>query len=171
MVTLKPNKQAQKAYPKINWDTLSLVYSAILDTVYKSKKRRNYIIRVKLCKGEWNWYSYDSIGGYINITKMKKIKNFHRVLLHEFRHWIQNKILHIRVTADYEKLYRKHPIEIDAMNFENKGLPYTIRLYNRIERQKKLFAKINEYRPKNTKTNRNGNTSRSKLRAQGKGSK
>lgn len=172
MVILKPNKQVRKAYPKVNWDTLSLVYSAILDTVYKVKKKRNHIIRVKLCEGEWNWYTYDSKVGYINITKMKHVVTFHRVMLHEFRHFIQDKILHIPMPhKEYNRLYRKHPLEIDANNFENKSLHYAIRLYNRIEKQKQTFSKLNEYAGTSKKTNRTGHTSRSKLRTKRKNSK
>ena len=172
MVIFKPNKLIRKAYPTINWDTLSLVYSAILDPVYKAKKKRNFVIRIRGVKrGRWNWYNYDSDGAYFVIVPKLRIGQFHRVIIHEFRHFIQDKILHVPMTADYEKLYYRHPLEIDARYFENKGLHFARRLYNRIDKQKKIFAILNEYRPKSTKTNRNGNSSRSKLRSKGKGSK
>jgi len=172
VVIFKPNKLIRKAYPTINWDTLSLVYSAILDPVYKAKKKRNFVIRIRGVKrGTWNWYSYNSDGAYFVIALKLRIGQFHRVIIHEFRHFIQDKILHVPMTADYEKLYYRHPLEIDARYFENKGLHFARRLYNRINKQKKIFAILNEYRPKGTETNRNGNTSRSKLRSKRKGSK
>jgi len=172
VVIFKPNKLIRKAYPMINWDTLSLVYSAILDPVYKAKKKRNFVIRIRGVKhGTWNWYSYNSDGAYFVIALKLRIGQFHRVIIHEFRHFIQDKILHVPMTADYEKMYYRHPLEVDARYFENKGLHFARRLYNRIEKQKKTFAILNEYRPKGEKTNRNGNTSRSKLRSKGKGSK
>ena len=172
MVIFKPNKLIRKAYPMINWDTLSLVYSAILDPVYKAKKKRNFVIRIRGVKhGTWNWYSYNSDGAYFVIALKLRIGQFHRVIIHEFRHFVQDKILHVPMTADYEKLYYRHPLEIDARYFENKGLHFARRLYNRIDKQKKIFAILNEYRPKGTETNRNGNSSRSKLRSKGKGSK
>jgi len=172
VVIFKPNKLIRKAYPMINWDTLSLVYSAILDPVYKAKKKRNFVIRIRGVKhGRWNWYNYDSEGAYFVILPKLRIGHFHSVIIYEFRHFIQDKILHIKITSDYEKLYYRHPIEIDARYFENKGLHFARRLYNRIEKQKKTFAILNEYRPKGTETNRNGNSSRSKLRSKRKGSK
>ena len=96
MVIFKPNKFIKKAYPMINWDTLSLVYSAILDPVYKAKKKRNFVIRIRGIKnGRWNWYNSDSKGGYFVIVSDLRIGQFHRVIIHEFRHFIQDKILHL----------------------------------------------------------------------------
>ena len=147
MVIFKPNKLIRKAYPTINWDTLSLVYSAILDPVYKAKKKRNFVIRIRGVKhGRWNWYNYDSKGGYFVIVPDLRIGQFHRVIIHEFRHFVQDKILHVRISSDYEKLYYHHPIEIDARRFEYKGLHFAMRLYNRIEKQKKVFKKLGKYR-------------------------
>jgi len=131
----------------INWDTLSLVYSTILDPIYKAKKKRNFVIRIRGVKnGRWNWYSYDSQGGYFVIVPDLRIGQFHRVIIHEFRHFVQDKILHVRISSDYEKLYYHHPIEIDARRFEYKGLHFARRLYNRIEKQKKVFKKLGKYR-------------------------
>jgi len=131
----------------INWDTLSLVYSTILDPIYKAKKKRNFVIRIRGVKhGRWNWYNYDSKGGYFVIVPDLRIGQFHRVIIHEFRHFVQDKILHVRISSDYEKLYYHHPIEIDARRFEYKGLHFAMRLYNRIEKQKKVFKKLGKYR-------------------------
>jgi len=131
----------------INWDTLSLVYSTILDPIYKAKKKRNFVIRIRGVKhGRWNWYNYDSKGGYFVIVPDLRIGQFHRVIIHEFRHFVQDKILHVRISSDYEKLYYHHPIEIDARRFEYKGLHFVMRLYNRIEKQKKVFKKLGKYR-------------------------
>ena len=171
MLILKPSKEIKKAYPKINWDTLSLVYTAILDTVYKRKKKRTWKMQVKLTNRDYSWYCFVAKHPSISLTTDLNESMVHRVMLHEFRHFIQDKILKIPMQpVEYDRLYRKHPIEIDAVNYEIKGLPYAIRLYNRIQKQKTLFSKINDYAGATKQTNRNGHSSRSKLRAKGKSS-
>jgi hypothetical protein len=154
MVVLKPSKEIRKAYPSIDWDTLSLVYTVIFNTINTSKRKKSLKINIRVSKAAYSYYSFNTKATSVSIVNWLTLRQFQSTLLHEFRHCVQDKILHITFKeSEYNNGYKTHPIEIDARNFELKSLPYLLRLYNRICKQKKLFTKLNEYRPKSTKIN------------------
>ena len=67
MITFKPDQMCRHIFDKkIDFDTLSLVYSLLYDSVYKGKKKRNYIIRIYTTASNNSYYAK------IQSTKMEK---------------------------------------------------------------------------------------------------
>jgi hypothetical protein len=78
-------------------------------------------------------------------------KQFHITLLHEFRHFCQDKAFRIPLTRKYyddrtEQRYLSSPAEIDADSFSLKNLNSVLNLYRRLLKFKKsteTYSKFN----------------------------
>ena len=107
MIILKPSQTIRRAYFRINWNTLSLVYSALFDTVYKRKKKRVYKIYVKhRPEDDYSYYTFDAKHPCITMLLGLSCRQFHATFLHEFRHFIQNKVMKIQFgEREYAKTY------------------------------------------------------------------
>jgi len=153
MVIFKPDKKLKKRFKQLDWQSLSCVYSLLFDSVYKAQKKRNYIIRLIITTGTDSYYVFQS-GKNVRINISEVIFNeitFHRTLLHEFRHFLQDKAFKIPITkSNYDettyKTYMRSPIEIDARAYEKLTLYKVTRAYNRMVKLKKIFSKISIYK-------------------------
>jgi hypothetical protein len=148
MIILKPTIKIRKRFPNLDFETLSLVYSLLFDSVYKAQKKRSYTLYIKFVKKNYSYYTFQP-GKFVYI-KMSGIifneKNFHSTLLHEFRHFVQDKVFRIPLTKkNYDettlKSYLSSPVEADADWFEMHTTPKVIRLYKRLFKLKSLLAK------------------------------
>ena len=154
MITFKPDQMCRHIFDKkIDFDTLSLVYSLLYDSVYKGKKKRNYIIRIYTTASNNSYYATQKgCNVRINISDtIVKTKTFQWVLLHEFRHFLQNKIFKIPFNKkNYDDStdlkYKSSPIEIDAVNYEHVALPKVLRLYNRLLKIKCTLRNVSDYK-------------------------
>ena len=139
MIIIKPDNKIKKRFTHIDFRTLSLVYSLLFDNVYKVKKKRVFNLNLKLTTGMFSYYRQQR-GSNIRINISELIfddKQFHITLLHEFRHFVQDKALHIPWTRKFYDdrtayKYMMSPVEIDADNYSLCSASKVVRLYNRM---------------------------------------
>jgi hypothetical protein len=154
MIVLKPDKRLKQRFKSIDFNTLSLVYSLLFDTIYKVSKKRSFNITLKLTSGVYSYYCFDQIGSNVRINISEVIfdeKEFHLVLLHEFRHFCQHKVLKIPWSRKYyddrtEESYIKSPSEIDADNFAFISEFKVLRMYKRMVKFKKSLSHLNAFK-------------------------
>lgn len=153
MIILKPDNKIKNRFKDIDFQTLSLVYSILFDNVYKVKKKRNFTINLKLTAGIFSYYCFQT-GNTVRMNISEIIfdqKQFHVTLLHEFRHFCQDKAFRIPLTRKYyddrtEQRYLSSPAEIDADSFSLKNLNSVLNLYRRLLKFKKsteTYSKFN----------------------------
>lgn len=156
MIIIKPDKKIKKRFKDIDFATLSLVFSLLFDNVYEVKKKRNFTINLKLTAGFYSYYCWQK-GRTVRMNISEIIfdeKQFHITLLHEFRHFCQDKAFRIPLTRKYyddrtEQRYLSSPAEIDADNFSIMNLSSVLRLYNRMLSFKRTTANFNSFNGKN----------------------
>ena len=153
MIVFKPDKKTRKRFPKIDFRTLSLVYSLLFDSVYKVKKKRTFNITLKVTSGLYSYYCFQqSRNVRINISDVIfDEKQFHSTLLHEFRHFVQDKALHIPWSKKYyddstEEKYIASPSEIDADSFTIFTERKVLTLYKRMLKFKESISKFNVFK-------------------------
>jgi len=152
MIILKPTIKVRKRFSKIDFETLSLVYSLLFDSVYKARKKRNYTLYIKFVKKDYSYYTFQP-GKFVYIKMSGVIfddKQFHSTLLHEFRHFIQDKVFRIPLTKkNYDettlKSYLTSPVEADAEWFEMHSTPKVMKLYKRLLKLKTSLSKDCKY--------------------------
>jgi hypothetical protein len=153
MIVFKPDNKLKKRFNQIDWQVLSCVYSLMFDSIYNVKKKRDYIIRLKLTANIDSYYAFQA-GRNVRINISELVfdqKIFYVTLLHEFRHFIQDKVFKIPITkANYDetsiKSYMRSPIEIDARAYERLTLLKVVNIYNRLVTLKKSFKRLGKYR-------------------------
>ena len=154
MIVFKPDQKCRKRFKdKVDFDTLALVYSILYDTLYKGQKKRNFTISIYTTAGLYSYYRWQKGSNVrINISELIfDVKTFHRALIHEFRHFLQDKIFKLPLTKkNYDdstlQKYAASPVEIDADNYEAFVLPKAMRLYNRLLRAKVTIGKVSDYK-------------------------
>jgi len=138
MIRLKPDKLVKTKYKTVDFLLLEHICN-ILFTSYKTNKR-NYTINIKGVKGDECCYSC-GVRGRLTIkiiTNLKNDSSFIKYFLHEFRHFLQDKIF--RVVFDdttyndttYET-YINSPLEVDVKNFLDDHLNDTCKLYGKMK--------------------------------------
>ena len=143
---------------KINFITLQKTANIFFNQIQKrSKSNKHYNIEIKTC----NHYSSGYYFGFVELhvthhldqngwSSDKKFDTFAGHFLHEFRHWIQDNMLHVAehrlnyTDEDSEKendKYYYNKWEIDARKFERKYKRDFIDLYYLLDTlsAKKLF--------------------------------
>jgi len=152
MIIIKPDKKIKNRFKDIDFETLSVVFSLLFDNVYKVKKKRNFTINLKLTSGIFSYYCFQT-GSTVRMNISDVIfdeKQFYTTLLHEFRHFCQDKAFRIPLTRKYyddrtEQRYLASPAEIDADNFSVMTLPTVLRLYNRMLSFKRTVSNFNTF--------------------------
>jgi hypothetical protein len=155
MIIIKPDNKIKKRFKDIDFRSLSLVYSLLFDNVYKAKKKRTYNLSLKLTAGEYSYYTQQQ-GRNIRINISELIfdeKQFHLTLLHEFRHFVQDKALRIPWTRKFYDdrtvyKYMMSPAEIDADNFSEKSVSKVICLYKRMVKFKSTVEDLSNFKGK-----------------------
>lgn len=153
MIKLKLDKKFKKRFPDLDMETLSSVYSILFDSIYDRQKKRDYKIHIRMTAGVCSYYTWQ-VGSNVRINLSDVIFDldlFHRSLLHEFRHFVQDKVFRIPLSKkNYddttEKTYMSSPVEIDANYFESVTFPKVKRLYNRLNKIKKQLNLITGYK-------------------------
>lgn len=156
MIVLKPDQKCKERFgKKIDFKTLSLVYSMLYNSVCKDKKQKNYTIRIYTTSGLFSYYAWQNgCNVRINISDIiLDINQFNRTLLHEFRHLLQDKVLKIPLTKknyddSTDQKYMSSPIEIDAENYERTVLPKVMHLYKQLLKFNRTVKTISGYKGK-----------------------
>jgi hypothetical protein len=153
MIILKPDHKIQKRFPKIDFQIMSSIFSTIFDTVYKSKKKRNHTINIKMAAGLNSYYKFQAgTNNKIHISDIIFREDiFVSTLLHEFRHFVQDKVFRIPLTKkNYDetttKSYMNSPVEIDATTFEQTFLCRVLEMHNKQKKDKKFFMMNSDYK-------------------------
>jgi hypothetical protein len=153
MIIFKPDHKIQNRFPKIDFQIMSGIFSTIFDTVYKSKKKRNHIIAIKMAAGLNSYYRFQAgTNNKIHISDIIFREDiFVSTLLHEFRHFIQDKVFRIPLTKkNYDetttKSYMNSPVEIDATTFEQTFLCRVLEMHSKQKKDKKFFESNCKYK-------------------------
>ena len=132
---------------------MSGIFSTIFDTVYKSKKKRNHIIAIRMAAGLNSYYRFQAgTNNKIHISDVIFREDiFVSTLLHEFRHFIQDKVFRIPLTKkNYDetttKSYMNSPVEIDATTFEQTFLCRVLEMHSKQKKDKKFFESNCKYK-------------------------
>lgn len=155
MITLKPDRKLKDKFPKIDYHSLSLVYSLLYDSACISKRRKNFDIYICTSNGDCSYYNWRwpfNVKLYIS-HHTTSLRVFHAAMLHEFRHFLQDNIFKIPLSKrTYDETthnsYMASPVEIDARAYEKQLLSKVIRLYERLNKQKENIKYISSYKGK-----------------------
>jgi hypothetical protein len=138
MIRIKPDKLTKTKYKTIDFSLLEHICN-ILFTSYKTNKR-SYTIHIKGVKGDECSYLCGTRGRLTIkiITNLKNDSSFIKYFLHEFRHFLQDKIF--RVAFDdttyndttYET-YINSPLEVDVKNFLDDHLKDSCKIYGKMK--------------------------------------
>ena len=154
----KPRVKRWLKENKINFKTLQTTANIFFNQIQKrSKHHKYYNLEIKICSQSSSGYYF----GFdeLHVTQMldqngwssdKKFDTFAAHFLHEFRHWIQDNMLHVSehrlnyTDQDSEKGNNKYYYskwEVDARKFERKYKREFIQLYYLLDElsSKKLF--------------------------------
>jgi hypothetical protein len=155
MIEFAPTKDIKKRFSKINFKTLSVVFTLIFDGISNHTRTTKYTIRLRKSTGECCFYRFKpGKTVWINISEtVKKENEFLKLLVHEFRHFIQDKLFKLELTRNnYDestlKSYKESPVEIDANYFVFTFSPIVIRMYNKFNKTKDNFKIIGKYKGK-----------------------
>lgn len=155
MIILKPDKKIQSKFSNIDFRVLSLVYSILFDNCCNLTRKRNYTLTLKSTVGLYSYYSFQR-GTNIRINISEVIfdeKQFHDTLVHEFRHFLQDKALHIPWNRKFyddttDVKYLASPAEIDADNFAFLVTSKVKRMYNRLVKFKADVSQFKDFKGK-----------------------
>jgi hypothetical protein len=151
MIIFKPSAEIKKRFKDIDFKSLSMVYSLLLSSVEKGKKKQSkiYTINLYYSKKTSSYYYFKrdhiTFGSDVQTTRA-----FHVSLLHEFRHFCQDRCLKIPFTvknyndATYST-YMNSPIEIDANNYTTNNIARVMQYYKRIVSLRNKFAEFSDY--------------------------
>lgn len=155
MITLKPDRKLKDKFPKIDYHTLSLVYTLLYDSACTSKRRKTFNINICISNGEYSYYNWRwPFNTKLHIShRTSSVRVFHAALLHEFRHFLQDNVFRIPLSKKtYDESthnsYMASPVEIDARAYEKQLLSKVIRLYERLNKQKENIKYISGYKGK-----------------------
>jgi len=152
MIVLKPTAKLRKRFSKIDFETLSLVYSLLFISIYKVKKKRSFTLHIKTTKKDYSYYTFQP-GKYVFINISDCIigeKLFQFTLLHEFRHFIQDKVFKIPLTKkNYDETsmdtYMSSPVEADVDSYTKLTSPIVTSLHKRLTKLKTKLTKKSKY--------------------------
>ena len=152
MIIFKPEKSFKSRFKEIDFEVLSLVYSLLFDCIYNVKKKRNYTLYLKRTKRNYSYYTFQQ-GRFVRICisdDINGIKAMNAHLLHEFRHFMQDKVFRITLTKkNYDesstKSYLLSPVEIDAISYEINIGKKVLSNYLKLVELKIQFIKKSKY--------------------------
>ena len=99
--------------------------------------------------------TFGNINVRINISELVfGDTNFVEILLHEFRHFVQDKAFKVPFTKSYyddstEEKYLNSPCEIDADDFVVKSSKDIFKIYKKINKFKKAISAYNKFKKEN----------------------
>jgi hypothetical protein len=142
-ITLLPSRSITNKFNYIDFDVLELICNIIVDNHAKCSITETIKLKFKTAH---NCYIDDAIS-LCDIDESIKGKEtvFIKTFLHEFRHWMQEKLLKVNFQKNYTDYtddvtaYYNCPLEKDARIFVNKSWSSVRSLYKRI---KKTNSKI-----------------------------
>lgn len=128
-----------------------MVYSLLLSSVEKGKKKQSKIYTINLYSSKkGNSYYYFKQNHITLGSDVQTLRAFHVSLLHEFRHFCQDRCLKIPFTVkNYNEAthltYMNSPIEIDANNYTSYNIARVMQYYKRIVSLRNKFAEFRDY--------------------------
>ena len=150
MITFRPAPKIVKKFSKVNFEFLSYAASIYFSGIAKINK--DYTIRIIMTPSNCSSYTFQT--GNIVVIKMSQDiiieKYFIRDLLHEFRHFLQEKVYRVPDTKEWyddstHRSYMNSPCEKDARQFDKKIGSRIIRFYYRMIHQQGNLSYINNY--------------------------
>jgi hypothetical protein len=153
MIVIKPDKKIKHRFKKsVDFDVLSSIYSLLYSTY--AIKSANYVIILKATAGKWSFYSKQKHRKRVKINISDNVLSptlFQTTLLHEFRHFLQDRVMHVPWTAEeYDdstyKTYKKSPSEVDAMFFDKSLGRRMVRLHDKLRKMKVVWKKYEKYK-------------------------
>lgn len=147
IIKLKVTQSALTNFSFIDFNSLEKTINIIINQLFDNDKQKKYTIKIHYNE-KCNQYLFGK--GIICMSSFSDVKypesNFIKTFLHEFKHWIQDKIYKISYSKNYidydinAAKYYKCPIEKDSRYFANNIWLVVKSLYLKI---KKTQEKIN----------------------------
>lgn len=120
MITLQPSKSVLSQYT-IDFELLSIALSCVLRVIYG----KDFKGRVKVYKSRtWDNYHSGLTAIYLNFDANQTDEQAVSTIIHEMRHWQQDKIFRLDFDspAEYDastyESYHNSPVEVDARHFQ-----------------------------------------------------
>jgi hypothetical protein len=147
MIYLKTNKITKKKYSNIDFEILQEIANILFYTIGTNK--RSYIINIQTVHSDECLYFNNKKGRlYIKMADNLKDDNaFIKYFLHEYRHFLQDKALHIVFNDDtykdstYEE-YINSPLEKDVTLFLKEHLANFCKIYGKMKKYKEDIKKF-----------------------------
>jgi hypothetical protein len=151
MIIFKPSADIKKRFKDVDFKSLSMVYSLLFSSVENRPKKVNklHTIKIYLSRKQSSYYFFKR--DYITIgNEVQTERSFHTCLLHEFRHFCQDRCLKIPFNkSTYNdatfSTYMASPLEIDANNYTVFNQARVIQFYKRLKSLKSKFAELSVY--------------------------
>ena len=140
MIYLVPDKKIKESYPTVDFDVLAQICNTYFDAI--SNNPREYVLNIIGVPEETCFYVSTNKSIYIKIfVKLKGEGKFLSYFLHEFRHFIQDKGLHIQFNKkNYDETttysYMNSPLEVDVRLFVKENKTKFVTLYKKTKHEK-----------------------------------
>ncbi len=154
-IRLKPTRRTERYLARDNIDLyiLEAILNFYLKYIDKRKTRYRYNIKLDIdCRKTSSEYFFKhnefiiaglNQSGAKSQTRGKRLEYLLSHLMHEFRHFVQDRVFHRDVSEityeskdvrDGTDAYYKNPLELDANSFEHKSTPKAIKLYTALKK-------------------------------------
>lgn len=151
MIIFKPSTDIKNRFKDVDFKSLSMVYSLLYSSVENRPKKINktYTIKIYLSTLQSSYYYFGT--DFITIgSEIDTERAFHTCLLHEFRHFCQDRCLKIPFNKKTyndtsHSTYMNSPIERDANYYTSRNISRVIQFYKRVKSLKSKFASLSEY--------------------------
>lgn len=152
-VRLKVSPSAVANFDYIDFDSLEKAINVVVNQLVPINENKNKTIKVSYTKG-CNQYFFGKNAILIGEHDVKyRERVFLKTFLHEFRHWVQDKIYKINYNKNYVDYdvnaakYYKCPIEKDSRLFTAAITADVYSLYKRIVKLKNKVHQFNKTNP------------------------
>lgn len=148
MIYLKPDKNTKQKYPGIDFDILQEICNILYITIGVNK--RDYTLNIKTIKSDECMY-FNGNRGRLTIKISENLIDdyvFIKYFLHEYRHFLQDKVLHIAFNdttykENTHEEYINSPLEKDVKLFLDNHLTDFCKIYGNIKKYKESIKKNN----------------------------
>lgn len=146
MIKLKVSNKVKNVFKFIDFEVLESICNNI--TFFIANKIKTTTIKLQYSNTKESYYMFDN-----NVIKMTDIEesikdkeyDFLKTFIHEFRHWVQDKILKVNYYRNYtdynhsKAAYYKCPLEKDTRLFTKNSCSAIRSLYRNLKKVKRVL--------------------------------
>lgn|GEM_PF-4315772 len=143
VIVLEPSASIKRCFSKIDFDVLSIAVTSVFTTIFGKQHNQCFRIFKSRDKNADCYYFFDG-DIYLQANPKRTVNNVIRTIIHELRHWQQEKIFRKNIynkelySEDTKSKYWNSPLEVDARNFDKIISTQVKEIYTKLMRVKKM---------------------------------